>query len=163
MREPKPQWVEALQRLTGNPTDTIRFNEQVHRWEFIMAGADGRPRGQFWGHFDQPKDQTTGLHPFRELDDDGMREALRNLERTFIGNPYDGHGTTTRHVTRMMEYNRDLRHSKYQAAGELFADMWADRIGHREGDVFVGQAGGGSVTNKGGVTVAQSFGKGSKS
>lgn len=138
MREPKASWVQALRRLTGCETDDIRWNESVGRWEFILAGADGKPRSQFWGWFDQPVDPLTGLHPARELDDHGMREALRNLEKTFVGNPYDGAGTPKEEIMRRMKYNKAEGKRRYRQAGEDFADMAAER-GHRlRGAAFTG-------------------------
>lgn len=121
MREPKPEWVRALKLACGDDHD-LRWNEGLHRWEFVVPGADGVPRSQFWGRFDQPVDPVTGLHPFRDLDDAGMREAIGNLERTFVGNPFNGAGTTRREVIRRQRFNRDLQTSKYREAGELFAD-----------------------------------------
>ena len=139
MREPKPEWLVALRALCGADSD-LRFNVAAHRWEFVLQGADGIPRSQFWGRFyvqhangtrtPLTPDPVTGLHAFRELDDDGMREALDNLERTFVGNRFDGAGTTRREVLRRWRFNRDLLESKYQRAGEAFADLAAER-GHR--------------------------------
>ena len=127
MREPKPEWIAALRRLTGCEQDTIRFNETVWRWEFVLTGADAIPRSQFWGWFNQPADPITGLQPFRELDDDGMREALRNLERTFIGNPWDGLGSTKKEVTRRMKFNEEQKARGYKEAGDAWADMFMER------------------------------------
>lgn len=102
-----------------------------------MAGADGVPRSQFWGQFYDPvtrepiePDPVTGLHPFRDLDDAAMREALANLAKTFVGNPYDGAGSTREEVRRRIEANKAESRRRYQAAGEAFADMAAER-GHR--------------------------------
>jgi hypothetical protein len=130
MREPKPAWIAALRALTGCETDDIRFNTLLHRWEFSLAGADGISRSQFFGVFSAPVDPVTGLHPFRELDDDAMAEALGNLERTFVGNPYDGAGSPWREILRRQGYNEAHMREKYRRAGELFADMVAER-GHR--------------------------------
>lgn len=127
MRTPKPEWVQALRRLEGCADAEIRFNATAHRWEFVLAGADGIRRSQFWGWFNRPIDPTTGLHPFRELDDQGMLEALANLERTYIANRHDGAGTTRKDVLRRHRFNRDRMQQQYQKAGELFADMAADR------------------------------------
>jgi len=138
-REPKPSWVAALKAVCGSDHD-LRWNEQVGRWEFIIPGADGVPRSQFWGWFYRinadgsrtpiPPDPVTGLHPFRDLDDAAMQEALDNLQRSFIGNPYNGAGTVRREIDRRMRFNRDLLQAKYRAAGEAFADLAAERA-HR--------------------------------
>lgn len=127
MRTPRPEWIAALRRLEGCSDADIRWNESVGRWEFILAGADGVPRSQFYGRFDQPVDAQSGLYPFRELDDDGMREVLQNLERTYIANRFDGAGTTRREVGRRYRFNRELLQSKYREAGALFADLAAER------------------------------------
>jgi hypothetical protein len=126
VREPKPAWVAALKAACGSDHD-LRWNEQANRWEFIIPGADGVPRSQFWGRFDLPVDPTTGLHPFRDLDDAGMQEAIANLERTFIGNRFDGEGTTRKAVLGRYRYNRERLRMKYQQAGEMFADMAMER------------------------------------
>lgn len=133
MRIPKAAWVQALKALCGNESE-LRFNESVGRWEFILPSADGVPRSQFWGWFYNPRtgkriepEPETGMVPFRDLDDDAMAEALRNLERTFIGNPYDGAGTTRREMERRIRHNRDHLRRKYTQAGEAFADMAAER------------------------------------
>ena len=130
MRDVEPRWITALQRLTGCETDTIRWNGLIGRWEFVLAGADGVPRSQFWGWFNKPIDPASGLFPFRDLDDDSVKEALANLEKTFVGNRHDGAGNTKREVKRRYDYNEGLKTKRYQEAGELFADMVYDR-GHR--------------------------------
>lgn len=142
MRVPKAEWVAALKAV--DPGADLRWNEAVGRWEFILTSADGVPRSQFWGRFfDQhgqrlPLDPSTGLAPFRDLDDDTMREVLANLERSFIGNRHDGAGSTRREMERRVRYNRDLLAGKYRKAGELFADMVAERGRRLRGGVLVG-------------------------
>lgn len=134
MREPKAEWVTALKALDSGAD--LRWNASVGRWEFILSSADGVPRSQFWGWFYQvvngqqvpiEPDPVTGLHPYRDLDDAAMAEALRNLERTFIGNPFDGAGSTRKEVRRRMRYNEAHAQRQYRAAGEAFADMAAER------------------------------------
>src|SRR5690242_15778613 len=123
MREPKDSWVRALRELPGCSDDTIRWNEAVGRWEFVMRGADGIPRSQFWGDFRRPVDETTGLYPFRDLDDAAMQEAIANLQKTFVGNPYDGAGTTRKEVKRRMDANRAEGLKRWKKGGEMFAEM----------------------------------------
>jgi len=123
---PKPEWVAALRALDDKAD--LRWNEVAGRWEFILTSADGVPRSQFWEWFDQPRDPATGRHPYRPLDDTQMRVALANLERTFVGNPYDGAGTTAREVRRRWQFNQTLLAQRYRAAGEHFADfLWDHR------------------------------------
>lgn len=136
MREAKPEWLAQLRALEGCAEAEIRWNQTVGRWEFILVGADGKPRSQFWGQFYDDRgrptkpDPVTGLYPFRDLDDTGMREAIANLEKTFIANRYDGAGTTRREVLRRYRFNRELMTKKFKEAGWAFADMAAER-GHR--------------------------------
>lgn len=130
MREPRAAWVAALRRLEGCEDATIEWNAVAHRWAFNIRGADGVMRAQMWGRFDLPVDPVTGLHPFRDLDDAAMREAIANLERTFVGNRFDGAGTTRKEVLRRVRFNRDHLQRQYRAAGEAFADMAAERA-HR--------------------------------
>jgi len=116
--------------LTANEQDDIRFNEVLGRWEFLLTSGDGVLRSQFWGYFARPIDPLTGLHPFRELDDDGMREALANLQSSFVGNPFDGTGTTRKEVLKRIKNNHDEGQRRYRQCGEDFATMAAER-GHR--------------------------------
>jgi hypothetical protein len=124
--QPKPEWIAALRALDDKAD--LRFNHAVNRWEFILTGADMVPRSQFWCVWEGERDPVTGLKPYRPLDDAGMREALANLERTFIGNPYDGAGTTQREVKRRYRYNRDLQAQRYRERGQEYADfIWDHR------------------------------------
>lgn len=137
----RPEWVERLRRSV--PGADLRFNYLIHRWEFILPSADGVPRSQFWGHFYTKNadgtrnylkpNEVTGLHDFRDLDDEAIEEACANLEKTFIGNPWDGAMTTRREVRRRMRFNDELRKSRYKAAGELWADMFVDRLPRMRG------------------------------
>lgn len=130
MREPKVNWVRALRALTGQDQDDIRWNEVLGRWEFLLMHADGISRSQFWGHYDLPIDPVSGLHPFRELDDDAMRIALKNLEQTFVGNTFDGAGSPKKEILKRIGENREEGQKRYRQAGEDFATMAAER-GHR--------------------------------
>ena len=134
MRQPKPSWVRALRALTGFEQDDIRYNETLSRWEFVLTCGDGVPRSQFWGVYKNPlngmpvtPDPMTGLHPFRELDDDAMRDALKNLESTFVANPFDGAGSTREEVMKRIEENRAEGQRRYKQGGDDFADMVNDR------------------------------------
>ena len=141
MREPKISWVRALKMLTGNEADDIRWNEALGRWEFLLTGADGVVRSQFWGYFDQPPDPVTGIHPSRELDDETMRVALTNLEKTFVGNPYDGAGSPGEEVYERHRFNLQHNRNQYLEAGEAFADMAAERALRLRGGMMVGRGG----------------------
>ena len=141
MRQPKKKWVEALRALTGQESDDIRYNEDVSRWEFVLMSGDGIPRSQFWGRFDLPVDPVSGLHPYRSLDDASMLEALHNLQKTFVGNPYDGAGSTFKEVSKRLKWNKDESRKRYLQSGMDFADMAAER-GHRlRGATMVGYGG----------------------
>ncbi len=129
MREPKTRWVLALRALTGNEGDDIRWNEALGRWEFVLISADGIQRSQFWGWYDQPKDPMSGLHPVRELDDDAMIEALRNLEVSFVANPFDGAGTTKKEVLKRIGENRAEGQRRWKQGGIDFADMTLNTAG----------------------------------
>ncbi len=143
MRYAKPGWIAALRALTGCETDTVRYNEDLCRWEFVMNGADGIPRSQFWGVFRNPltgepleADTFTGLYPFRELTDEAMVEALANLTKTFVGNPHDGHASTGRstalqkEILGRMKHNREEGERRWKQGGEDWATMAIER-GHR--------------------------------
>ena len=109
------RWLAQLRAVSNQHAD-LRFNEEVGRWEFRLLGADGQMQSQFYGWFHHPvtgvrlqSDPVTGLLPFRELDDAGMREVCRNLTETAIWNPHDGRGTTLKTVMERVRYNRDLK------------------------------------------------------
>ena len=145
MREPKASWVRALRALTGFEQDDIRYNETLSRWEFILTSGDGVPRSQFWGLFKNPltglpvtPDPVTGLHPFRELDDEAMRDALKNLERTFVANPFDGAGSTRKEVMRRIEENRAEGQRRYRQGGEDFVDLVNDHAKRLRGATSMG-------------------------
>ena len=72
-------------------------------------------------------DPITGMHPFRELDDQTMGEALENLRKTFVGNPFDGAGTPRKEIMRRIEANHAEGQRRYGQAGTDFADMVNDR------------------------------------
>lgn len=128
MPEVKPEWIARLQALTGRETDTIRWNAHVARFEFILTEADGIPRSQFWCDFTGERNPVTGMKPYRALTDASFREALRNLERTFVGNPFDGNGTPAREIGRRYWFNRRLQEQRYKARGEEYADfIWDHR------------------------------------
>jgi hypothetical protein len=129
MREPKASWVRALRDLTGFEQDDIRWNEGLGRWEFLLTCGDSVVRSQFWGHFDREVDPVTGLYPFRDLDDDAMREALANLAKTFVGNPHDGAGSPRREIERRIKENAVEGKRRYREAGQAFADMTTDTGG----------------------------------
>lgn len=85
------------------------------------------PRSQFWCRFDLPPD-ASGVQPFRELGEAEFQEALRNLERTFVGNPYDGAGTVRRKAAQAYFYNKTLLEQQRKARGEAYADfIWENR------------------------------------
>jgi hypothetical protein len=126
MPDVKPEWLAALRALDDKAD--LKFNYVVNRWQFDLSHADGVLRSQFWGDFSKPRDPVTGLHPYRELTDDTMREAITNLERTFVGNPYDGHGTVQRQAGRAYFANKRLQEARWQKRGEDFANyLWDHR------------------------------------
>lgn len=151
MPDPKAEWLAAL-RAVDDKAD-LRFNYAVNRWEFLLTCADGVPRSQFWCDFTATREQrvtdsrgvvhveqvpdrdpVSGLMPYRDLTDASFREALRNLERSFVANPYDGAGTIRRQVMGNYRYNRDLHAQKGREAGHRIADwIWERRRQIRDG------------------------------
>lgn len=126
MPSPKPEWIAALRALDDKAD--LRFNYAVNRWEFILTGGDMVPRSQFWCDFTGERDPVTGLKPYRELNDEQMRIALANLERTFVGNPYDGQGTPAREIGRRYFFNKHLQQERWRQTAEHFADfLWDHR------------------------------------
>lgn len=149
-RAPKASWVDALKRTCGANHD-LRWNSEVGRWEFLIPCVDGVARSQFFGWFKNPNtgepippDPVTGLPPFRDLTDDVMREVLETLQRTFIGNPWDGPGTARNALKRNQQHNDRLAAAHYKQAGEAFADMVAERGRRLRGAPLIPVSGGGS-------------------
>ena len=138
----KPEWLARLREI--DPLADLRFNATVGRWEFLLVSADGVLRSQFFGRFYwvradgqrvpiQP-DPETGLHPFRDLDDAAIEEVCVNLEASFIGNRYDGVRSTRQEVLRRHRSNEAMRTKFYREAGELWADMYFDRLNRIKGN-----------------------------
>jgi len=142
----KPEWIAALRQIDDKAD--LRFNYHVNRWEFILTGADMKPQSQFWCRFDATRmetitdpvtgktytqevpdrDPVTGMMPYRDLNDREFAVALANLQRTFVGNPYDGQGTVQRDVGRRYFHNKYLQEKRWQQRGEEFADfVWDHR------------------------------------
>ena len=103
------------------------------------------PRSQFWCVYKNPltgepikPDPMTGLQPFRELDDEGMRDALKNLESTFVANPFDGAGSTRKEVMKRIQENSAEGQRRYKQGGDDFADMVNDRAKRLRGATSVG-------------------------
>lgn len=127
----KSEWVAALRQIDDKAN--IRWNGLVNRFEFQLSHADGVLRSQFFCDFTKPKDPETGLQPYRELNDETMREALANLEKTFIGNRYH-HGTPWREAGRAYFENKRIQEERWRARGQDFADyLWDHRRQLRDG------------------------------
>ena len=138
----KPEWLARLRQI--DPQAELRFNHLLGRWEFLLTSADGVLRSQFFGQFYWTRadgtrvpvapDPATGLHPFRDLDDAAIEEVCGNMERTFIGNRYDGSRNTREEVRRRHRENEAMRAKHYREAGELWADMFFDRLNRIKGN-----------------------------
>ncbi|HKR56930.1 MAG TPA: hypothetical protein VJS20_11575 [Gemmatimonadales bacterium] len=151
MPEPKPEWLAALKAVDDKAD--LRFNYAVNRWEFILTCADGTPRSQFWCQYGATRresyvdtrgvkhwqtvpdrDPVTGMLPYRELTDLSFREAMKNLERSFVGNPFDGAGTVRRQVMQAHRFNQQHKQAIFRKGGELLSDfIWEHRRQLRDG------------------------------
>lgn len=127
-RTPPEDFVRRLKALCGSEWD-VRWNSEVHRWEFLSLSAGGVRVSQFLGWFTNPftgeriePDPVTGLLPFRDLTPDCQEEVLRNLEVSYIGNPVDG-GTWRQYLTQRRVFNRDLRVQRAKERGATYADL----------------------------------------
>lgn len=140
MARPVPaRWLAQLRAVSTADAD-LRFNEELGRWEFRLLGADGVLQSQFYGWFHDPvtgerlqSDPATGLLPFRELDDAGMREVCRNLVETAIWNRHDGQGTARRTILARQQFNaarrERLRQTRVQHLRDrLDAVRWAPQV-----------------------------------
>ena len=122
------RWLIQLRAVS--PEADLRFNEQVGRWEFLIKNAEGKHQSQFYGRFHDATsgqkmkpDPRTGMFPFRELDDEGMREVCRNLQLTAIWNPHDGAGTTQKQVVQNLIHNRTIEDTRKVNVQSLLRDM----------------------------------------
>lgn len=141
----KPEWLARLRQI--DPQAELRFNHLVGRWEFRLTSADGVLRSQFFGQFYWTRadgtrvpltpDVESGLHPFRDLDDAAIEEVCANLESSFIGNRHDGVRSTREEVRRRHRANEALRAQRYRDAGELWVDMYFDRLNRLKGNAQV--------------------------
>lgn len=127
-RTPPEGFVQRLKALCGADWD-VRWNDQVHRWEFTSLSAAGHPTSQFLGWFTNPftgeriePDPVTGLLPFRDLTPDAQEEVLHNLQVSYIGNNADGKNWRQVQYARR-RYNRDLRAKRARERGEAYADL----------------------------------------
>lgn len=143
MRTPKPEWLAALRSACGDEV-RLSWNDTAKRWQFDVLCVDGQYRPQFyqWTHDPltgaklDPGPQ--GLLPMRELDDAGMREVLRNLEVTYLGNPHDGAQTPERLVAQRERYNKDLWRSKHRQAAQAWVDLMDERKRRLRGGLLIG-------------------------
>jgi hypothetical protein len=128
-REAPAGFVAELKRRCGTDWD-VRWNDELHRWEFTSLSAAGRPVSQFWGWFKNPltgepipPDPVTGLAPFRDLDATAQVEALQNLERSFLGNREDGAGTWVKQFQARHRFNESLKAASRRERAEGFATL----------------------------------------
>lgn len=129
VREAPEGFVRQLKMQCGSDWD-VRFNTHVNRWEFLSLSAGGIQVSQFLGWTRNPltgakiePDPVTGLTPFRELDATAQAEILRNLERSYIGNRFDGSSGWKDHSRKVTEYNKALDANRNRKRGETFADL----------------------------------------
>ena len=155
MRIPHPEWLAALRQSCGDHV-RLSYNETVGRWQFDVLCVDGQYRPQFYCWTRDPKTGAVleadafGFLPFRDLDDAGLREVIRNLERSYLANPADGPGSPHEQVRRAEAYNRQVWRQKHHDAAGVFADMAWDRKRQLRGDAF--SAGGLAIVSPVGST-----------
>jgi len=109
-----PAFVARLRAAFPDFVD-LRYNTAVHRWEYVSLSSANKPVSQFWGWFLNPMtgakiepDPVTGLLPFRELDATAQEEMFTNLERSFLGNRFDGAGSHRAQQAANRKFNNDL-------------------------------------------------------
>lgn len=130
MREPPVGFVARLKALCGADW-SVRYNTEVHRWEFESLSAGGMRVSQFFGWYKNPltgekidPDPVTGLCPFRDLDPTAQEEILVNLEQSYIGNRVDGARNWEQYSGDRIKYNQALDEKKRRER----ADNWAYAI-----------------------------------
>ena len=123
----KPEWLAALRSACGDQV-RLSWNATVGRWQFDVLCVDGEYRAQFLCQTHHPITgeklvaEEHGYLPFRDLNDVVLREVIRNLEQSFLGNPHDGAGTAKRHVAQRAHYNDRLaQRNKESRRSELEA------------------------------------------
>lgn len=120
-------WLTQLRAVS--PGADLRWNEEVYRWEFLIRDATGQLRSQFYGRFHDTNtgqklkpDPQTGMFPFRELDDEGLREVCRNLTESAVWNRHDGAGTTRKQVVQNLLHNRTIEDQRKDSIRALIQD-----------------------------------------
>lgn len=114
MRNPPADFVVRLKALCGADW-SVRYNEEVCRWEFLSTSAGGMRVSQFFGWFTNPltkekiePDGVTGLLPYRDLTPDAQAEILKNLEVSYIGNREDGAKNWEEYSGQRINYNNAI-------------------------------------------------------
>lgn len=142
MREPKREWLAALRQVCGDHV-RLSWNETVGRWQFDVLCVDGEYRAQFLCQTHHPvtgeklAEDAHGYLPFRELNDEVMREVIRNLEQTYLGNPHDGAGTAKRHVARRAHFNDRHAQKNKQTRLNDFEALAGEQRNKIQGNVSV--------------------------
>lgn len=138
---PKPEWVRELKARCGSEYD-LYWNPQVGRWAVKVPCVDGQTRDQFWCWFRDPhtgeklEADQFGLLPFRDLDDESFRELLRNLDASYLCNPYDGPGSARKQLAQRQQWNDEQKAKSRKERAAAFVDMVGDRIGRMRGRAF---------------------------
>jgi hypothetical protein len=107
---PKPEWLAALRDACGDQV-RLSWNATVGRWQFDVLCVDGEYRAQFLCQTKHPvtgvplEAEAHGYLPFRDLNDEVLREVIRNLTQTYIGNPWDGVKDATDYVAQRAQFN----------------------------------------------------------
>lgn len=162
MRTPDRRWTDELRRRFGDQVK-LSWNVDVGRWQFDVQCVDMQYRPQFlqWTH--DPKtgqklkaDPQTGLLPFRELTDETFREVCRNLERTYLANPFDGGQTARGHLRKVQRFNDDLKAQRDRDLRREGEAYFRDHHRQLTGGLLVGGAR--PTPTRGGIEVVSPIG-----
>jgi len=128
MREPPEGFVQRLKSTCGSDWNVL-WNDLLGRWQFDSLSAGGKVVSQFWGWYkDQhgnplEPDPVTGLYPFRDLDLTAQDEAIRNLQKTYIGKTGYGLIDWNKFQKSNIAYNQAVMQQRAKRRATLFADL----------------------------------------
>ena len=126
-RIPPAEFVAQMKREFPDFVD-VRFNDALSRWEFVFLSVAGREVSQFYGWDRNPltgkaleADPTSGLLPFRDLDQQAQLEIIDSCKRTYIGNRYDGAADWKGHIKTRRDHNDAVRRRSARNRAEDYA------------------------------------------
>lgn len=106
------------------------YDETAGRYAVKSLSVSGREVTQFWCRFHDATtgaplapDPITGLHPYRDLDEQAQEEMIRNLDRSYIGSTGYGEVDWMRTLQARRVHNASVFRQKVKQRAQQFADL----------------------------------------